>query len=131
MGGNEAECLARLRGVRAIENANLALRFGLELAALASLAAWGLHAGGTGWERAALATAAPACAAGVWGLFVSPRARYRGLRATSLLAEAAVWGAATLALVGMAQPLLATGFAAIAVASRSVKSVFDARARTS
>ncbi|MCC7088991.1 MAG: DUF2568 domain-containing protein [Dehalococcoidia bacterium] len=47
----------------AVKDANLALRFGLELAVLAVLGAWGLHAGGSWGEKAVLALAAPALAA--------------------------------------------------------------------
>ena len=54
---------------------NLALRFLLELAALASLGYWGGTAPAGAAARAALAVALPVAAAAFWGMFVAPRAR--------------------------------------------------------
>jgi hypothetical protein len=62
----------------------LTLAFLSELAALAALAVWGWSVGdSTGW-RVALAVAAPAVAAGLWGVFAAPRAAVR-VPALSLL----------------------------------------------
>lgn len=47
---------------------NLALRFALELSALAALGAWGWGRG-SGWTAAALAIGLPLAAAVVWGTF--------------------------------------------------------------
>lgn len=113
--------------MRAVKNANLALRFGLELAMLAILGAWGLHTGGSWGERAALAIAAPAVAALGWGLFVSPKARFTIHQGGAVLVEAAMFGAATLALVAMDRLALATTFAVLAAVSRSIKAGFDLR----
>jgi hypothetical protein len=111
----------------AVKDANLALRFGLELAVLAVLGAWGLHAGGSWGEKAALALAAPALAALGWGLFVSPKARVKVHPAGAILVEAAVFGVAMLALMAMDRPLLATALGVLAVVSRSIKVLFDLR----
>jgi hypothetical protein len=57
---------------------NLGLAFLLELAALAGLAVWGVHAGGTlsagRIGKVALGVGAPLLAAVVWGAFVAPKA---------------------------------------------------------
>lgn len=50
---------------------NLALRFLLELCALAAMAYWGWSQTGAGW-RYALMLAIPALAAGAWGTFAVP-----------------------------------------------------------
>jgi hypothetical protein len=56
--------------------ANLALKFLLELAALAGLAVWGWHAGHSA-TRIVLAVAAPVAMGVVWGLFAAPRSARR------------------------------------------------------
>ena len=95
--------------------ANSALRFALELAALAVLSAWGWHTGSDLLARCALAAATPLLAATAWGQFVAPRAP-RYLRARGrLVVEAAVFAAAALALVELGRPRLAEGLALIAV----------------
>jgi hypothetical protein len=80
---------------------NLALRFALELAALAAFATWGLHAA-HGPARFALAGAAVLVAAAVWGRWMAPTSRHRLADPARLLAEAAffVAGGAALAVTG-------------------------------
>ena len=84
-----AATLTRMR------SANLALRFGLELAALAGLAVWGLNATGgvrgSGWRSPRLA-----CGCGRLGAFRSaPKAARRlPLGAPRVAVEAAVFGLA-------------------------------------
>ena len=58
-----------------MKNANLALRFVLELALLGGLAAWGFSFGGV--AGVLLGIGAPVAAAGVWGLLVAPKAPSR------------------------------------------------------
>jgi hypothetical protein len=48
----------------------------------------------------------------------------------AVLAEAAAFGAATLAAMAMDRPLAATTFAVLAAASRSIKAGFDVHSRT-
>lgn len=54
----------------------LAVRFLLELGALAALAYWGYRTG-TGFARYALALGAPLAAAVVWGVLVAPKSSRR------------------------------------------------------
>lgn len=104
--------------------ANSALRFALELAALAALGAWGWHTGSNQPARFALAAGAPLLAATAWGQFVAPRAR-RYLRAPGrLVVEAAVFGAAALALVELGRPRLAAGLALLAVLNTTLVHVW-------
>ena len=95
--------------------ANNGLRFALELAALAALGAWGWQTGSDQLARLGLAAGAPLLAATDWGQFVAPRApRYLGSPGR-IVVEAAVFGAAALALVELGRPHLAEGFALLAV----------------
>jgi hypothetical protein len=57
-----------------LKNANLLVRFLLELSALAATAYWGF-ATSSGLTQWLLGIAAPAAVATVWGLFVSPKAK--------------------------------------------------------
>ena len=82
--------------MQALRAANDALRFLLELAALAGLAIWGWGTGPTG-VNIVLAVAAPLAAAAIWGAFVSPKASRHPGDPWRLLLELAVFGAGTLA----------------------------------
>ena len=62
--------------MQALRALNLALRFFLELGALAAGAYWGATAPTSGAIRLFLAIAAPAAIALLWGLFISPKARF-------------------------------------------------------
>ena len=91
----------------------LAVRFVLELAALAALAYWGFTEY-DGVTAVLLGDGAPLVAAVVWGLFVSPKAKY-GTPVRQAIGEAAVFGAAVIALFAAGRPVLAIVFAALAV----------------
>ena len=80
---------------------NLALRFALELAMLAALGVWGWtqHAG---MWRVVLAVGLPLAAAALWGVFRGPATRAMrrcALRLLRLALEAALFVAATAALI--------------------------------
>ena len=94
--------------------ANDALRFFLELGALASLGYWGWQAT-SGPSHWALMLAAPAVAALVWGLFVSPKARVPVEDPWRLALEVLFFGSATAALLGADQALLAVIFGAAVI----------------
>jgi membrane protein YdbS with pleckstrin-like domain len=95
-----------LQAARAV---NDALRFLLELAALAGLAIWGWRTGPTG-VSVVLAIAAPLAAAAIWGAFVAPKAPRHPGDPWRLLLEALVFGAGTLAFAAAG-----IGWAAIAL----------------
>lgn len=82
-----------------VSNLNLALRFTLELCALAALAFWGAHVGASRAAAIALAILAPLIAATAWGLFVSPKAQIRAPSSIRLSVELAVFLAAAGGLV--------------------------------
>lgn len=111
----------------ALKNANLALRFSLELCMLAALAAFGLHLGDAFWSQTLLSVGLPVIAATVWGLLVSPKAKVRSHWLVQLAVEVALFGLAAFGLFVMARPFLGTVFAVLAILSRATKGWFDAR----
>lgn len=98
----------RGRHVSIVQPANLALRFVLELCALAALAYWGFHTSETTLVRGALGIGAPLLAAIVWGLFVAPRATVPVSSPVRLIVELLVFGAAIAGLVAAGRPGFAT-----------------------
>jgi hypothetical protein len=84
-----------------------ALRFLLELCALAALGSWGWQAGQTLPMRLGLGIGVPLAAAIVWGLFVAPKARLAVPSAVRLIIEVAFFGLATLGLAAIGRPYLA------------------------
>ncbi|HJZ49798.1 MAG TPA: YrdB family protein [Roseiflexaceae bacterium] len=90
--------------------ANLALRFLLELCALAALGYWGFQTGQTLTLKIVLAIAAPLVAAVVWGMFIAPRAAVPVPVWLWLLLQAAVFGCAAAGLVVTGHSTLAGVF---------------------
>lgn len=112
--------MTRTTGGRPGRFANSVLRFALELTALASLGAWGWHAGGAQPQRLLAACALPLVAATAWGQFVAPRApRYLG-RAGRLVVEGLLFGGAGLALVDLGRPRLAAVVVLLAVVNTAL-----------
>lgn len=110
-----------------LKNANLALRFLLELAALAALAAWGFQVSESWLIRLPAAVVAPSVAAIAWGLAVSPKARLSLHWAARLAVEVAVFLAAAAGLALSGQASLAAALLVIAFLSRAIKAAFDLR----
>ena len=112
---------ARLAGsasiATALKAANLALRFLLELTALAALVYWGLRTGATLLADVLLAVAAPLAFATLWGLFVAPRAPHRLRDPWRLLFEAILFALTAGALVGADQARLGGLFLVLALAN--------------
>ena len=108
----------------ALKNANLGLRFVLELGALAAVAYWGWQTG-DGATRWLLAIAAPTAVAVVWSLFVSPKARLDVPRLVRLAVEVGVWAAAGAALWAAGHPTLGIAFFVVAVASGVLTQILD------
>jgi cytochrome b len=87
-----------------MKEANLAIRFLLELCLLAALAYAGLQV------NVVLAIAAPLVAAVVWGLFVSPKARFSLSRPLWVGVQVVLFGAAVAGLVASGQRVLGASF---------------------
>jgi hypothetical protein len=115
---------AASRGVGPAQAGNLALRFLLELAALAALGFWGFHTGGSLLADVLLGVGAPMLAAGVWGTFAAPKSSKR-LRGTALpIVQLVVLGAGAVALVAAGQPVLGAVFAALIVVNVALMHVW-------
>lgn len=69
-----------------LRTANLAVRFLLELSSLAAFGYWGWTVRGGLALRLVAAVGMPVLAATLWGLFISPRARF----STGLVGQAAL-----------------------------------------
>ncbi len=89
--------------------ANLAVRFALELCLLAALAYDGLQV------SVVLAVCAPAVAAIVWSLFISPKATFPPARPIWVAVQVVLFGAAVAGLAAAGNGVLAALFA-VAVA---------------
>jgi uncharacterized protein DUF2568 len=99
--------------------ANLGLRFLLELGALAALGWWG-------WTvHPALGLVLPVVTAVVWGLFVSPKARYPVSRVAWYAIQVVIFGAAALALGAVWSVVAGIVFALAVAANLVVLAVVD------
>jgi uncharacterized protein DUF2568 len=99
----------------AARSANLALRFLLEIVALAALAFWGVRTGRSILGDLALGVGAPLLAAVVWGTFAAPQSDRR-LRGRALVGvQLGVLGAGAIALAAAGHPLPGAVFAALVV----------------
>lgn len=99
----------------AAKAANLALRFLLELAALASLGYWGGTAAAGAVARTALAVALPLAAAVFWGIFVAPRARVVLPTVLRMALGLVVFACAAAALADRGHWRLGVGFGALSL----------------
>ena len=97
-----------------MEYANYALRFLLELAALAALGFWGFVEFG-GVLQWVIGFGAPLVAAAVWGTFMSPKASRPTVDPVRLLIEVAVFGSGVAALLASGETALGLVFAGLAV----------------
>lgn len=102
-------------GYPALKIANLALRFTLELCALAAFGYWGAHVGVTIGAKASLAIGLPIVGALFWGAFVSPKARFVGSRAVRLLLGLGVFVLAAVAMGSMGRTTWGWTFGATAL----------------
>jgi hypothetical protein len=110
--------------VNAFKGVLLAVRFALEIGALVALGYWGFDTGDSAIEDIVLGIGAPLVGAILWGLFVSPKAKY-GSPVRKALFEAVVFGSATLALAAAGQALVAIAFAVVAVVDSVLVRVVD------
>jgi hypothetical protein len=110
-----------------VASVNLAARFVLELCMLAALAFWGAGAGSGIALHALLAIAAPVSVAAVWGLAISPRARFRLGRTAWVVVQLILFGVTAVALVAAGHVLLALAFVIAATLNLSLLLAFTAR----
>jgi phosphotransferase system glucose/maltose/N-acetylglucosamine-specific IIC component len=98
--------------VSALKDANLAVKFVLELLALAAFAYWGATLDGV-VVAVIVGIAAPASVAVLWGLFAAPRASRRLPTRARVPFELSVFTLATAALVAVGWTPIAIAFAAV------------------
>ena len=114
---------ASIRDVRSLAAANLALKFLLELAAIAAFAYWGASTGDS-VVSVLLAVAAPAVAVVLWGTFAAPKATRRLADAARVPFELAVFALAAAALAAAGNAALALAFAALVVVNAALLTTF-------
>lgn len=100
--------------MRALTAANLALRFALELCAIAALFYWGTQTG-SGAVSWLLAIAAAGLFMLVWGQLLAPRARRRLPMRQRIPLELLLFGLAAVALAIAGRVWLGIAFAVVAV----------------
>ncbi len=96
---------------------NLGLRFVLELCMLAAVALWGAGTGSGTAVHVVLGIAAPLAVAAVWGLAISPKARFRLVRPCWVLLQLALFGLTAAALAAAGHSVLGLAFAFASVAN--------------
>ena len=109
----------------AIKSANLALRFLLELCALAALAYWGFQTGRGTIAKLGLGIGAPLLGAVIWGTFVAPRTPVEVPGPVRLALELTVFGPAAAALYAAGRPSLAWALAVAYAVNRALMAVWD------
>jgi hypothetical protein len=107
----------------ALRAANLALKFVLELCAMAAFAYWGANTGG-GVVRALLAIVTPAVAIVLWGRFAAPKSTRRLPTVPRMIFELTVFGLAAVALVAAGRSVAAAVFGVVAVVNAALLIVF-------
>jgi hypothetical protein len=100
--------------------ANLVLRFLLELCALAALFYWGLRIGGGSVVGVILGLGMLVLAALVWGMFASPRARVSLPLAGRLVVELLFFGSAAVGLYATRHPLFGIALFVLAGINRAL-----------
>ncbi len=100
-----------------MQEANLGLRFGLELATLGAVSLWGFEAGGSILMRFVLAIGLPMIVAAVWGAFIAPKARFRVPSVAWYGLQFVIFGAAALAFASLWSPVVGIAFAVVALAN--------------
>lgn len=107
-------------GTGVMQAANVALRFALELCALAAFGYWGAHTGTGPLSKTLLSMVAVVAGALVWGAFCSPKARVPLARAPKLAVQGLVLAAAVVALASTGHPAVAAVLAVLATGNAAL-----------
>ena len=113
--------------IQPVKSINLAVRFLLELGALAGLAYWGWQTGTTNVSRILLAVVAPILAAVLWGWLIAPKAPRRREDPVRVGIEVIIFGSATAALISTGATVAGVIFSITATVSLVLMFVFDQR----
>ena len=90
---------------------NQLLAFSLEMAMLAALVYWGIHASDSILAKCMLAIGVPLAVIGVWGMWLAPNAGARLHMPWLLLVKAIIFGGSVVALYFAGQKNMAVVFA--------------------
>ena len=110
-----------------LKSANLAVRFLLELCALAAVGYWGFQAGERLPVRIVLGIGAPLLAAGVWGAFVAPKATRRLPDPWRMGLELVIFGTAVFVLHVSGRLPLAAGLGGAVILSLTLMVLWGQR----
>jgi Protein of unknown function (DUF2568) len=105
-------------------SANLAVKFALELAALAALAVWGASLPGSS-ASVLVAIAAPLAMAIVWGTWCAPRARRRLPMPSRAIVELTIFALAVVALAAAGHVIWAIVLAAVVALNAALLTLLD------
>ncbi len=108
-----------------LQTANLALRFILELCALASLGYWGFHTYKGLFLKIAWGIGAPLLLAFVWGMLGSPGATVKLSASLHLLLELVVFGLPAIALYAAGKQTLALSYGIAVVINRALMYIWQ------
>ncbi len=106
-----------------LASANLALKFLLEVAALAAFAYWGANTGGMPWSLL-LAIATPLAVAVAWGRFAAPKSERRLPLQPRIRFELTIFTAAVLALLAAGVPTAAATLSGLVIINSVLLTVF-------
>jgi hypothetical protein len=106
-----------------LQSANLLVRFGIELAALAGLGWWGWNTGNTQIMKLSLAAGLPLAAATLWAMFASPGSSNQVPNLVHVGTQILVLGSAAIVLYQMRHSL-ALSFSAVAIANAALMRVW-------
>lgn len=101
-----------------LQNLNLALRFLLELCALAAFGYWGFQTGGNVFAKISFGIGAPLLIAVVWGFLGSPNAPVTLPPLQHLLLEVIIFGLPALALYAAGKQSWALIYAVLVISNR-------------
>ena len=104
-----------------VKAANDAVRFFVELAALAAVGYWGFHDHSSWALKLTLGVGGPTLIATAWGIWMAPRSTRRASEGIRALLEIVIFAVATAALAASTRAPLAIIFAVVA----SVNAVLD------
>lgn len=90
-----------------IKSVNLAIRFLLELCALASLGYWGFQVGKSAYTKFVFGIGSPLLLAILWGTFIAPKASLKLPEPYRFMLEFVIFGAASFALYFVDKTILA------------------------
>jgi len=107
----------------ALRAGNLALKFGVELAAIAALAYWGASLDGSVLPIVMMVLA-PAVMIALWGRFAAPRARRRLSRGARIPFELSILLLAAAALLAAGEPAWAAVLAATVLLNAALLTAF-------